>query len=489
MLHRLSRQRGAFMAIMVILIVVLLAFTSLILDVGRVLILRSEMQNAVDAAAIAAAAELDTNADAQQRAMNAARNAFMLSSHFARIKELLGDITLPNSAFTFFCNIGSRYDPNADDPNVDLSVFCGNTTPFAGSGPDSKKYEATGDGDSHYVRVSLTPTGAAADHFTVDLIFFPLLKVIGATGVLEDLALAANALAGRGLYACNFPPMAICDPFEGSGGFEANMPVGGHIELKQQGSNQWIGGNFGFLTPEGGGGATDVAIFLADEGDNDCQPAVVTTKPGGMTNKAKSGVNTRFGIYDKDDDIYGNTFGAVVAPFKGGGAPAQWPAAPNVMNYPLDQTTLASDSRFGNGDWLCLDYWTAHHDPLDLPPVGCLNPTSGMTRWDIYNHEINNGLIPNIDEDGVPGVEPAVDGDSAGGVANRRRIYVAVLSCQALGLSGGKTTAVISDPDGFAEIFIIRPAEGPPNGKMWGEYIGWGEESDGNFHIDIQLYE
>jgi len=66
-----SRQRGAIALMVVLSLVALLAFLGVVLDLGRLLIVKTELQNAADACALAAAYELDGNASALTRAENA----------------------------------------------------------------------------------------------------------------------------------------------------------------------------------------------------------------------------------------------------------------------------------------------------------------------------------------------------------------------------------------------------------------------------------
>ncbi len=466
------RQRGAFLAVMAVLIIALVGFASLAIDVGRVLLLRAEMQNAADTAALAAARELDSKDDAIERAKTAARYALSQNSHFARVKSLLDADTLPDEAFTFFCVIGSKYDVDASDANVDLSTFCGNTTAVSTSGVDSRKYESTGNSDAHYVRVKLASSENAEDNFAIDLMFYPVIRLLGAGDVLSSLVLEAVALAGRNFYSCNVPPLAICDPFEASGQtFREAMTVGGGIKLKQQGANQWVNGNFGFLQSSTGPGGADLAVVLADEGLRGCIPAYVTTEPGGVTQKAKSGINTRFGIYSNNDDIYGNEYSPAVSPFNRADAPSQYPPAPHVGAFPRDLAFLADD-RFGTGEWDCNGYWAAAHGGA---AIGC---TPGVSRWAVYNYELEHSLLTGdmVDE-------------NAAGEPKRRVLHTAVLSCNALGLSGGRTGTPVFSPDGYARIFLTEPALGPPDAEIFGEYIGWAQEDDETFHVDVQLYE
>lgn len=454
----LRHQRGAILVMTAVIIIVLIGVAALALDIGRITVLRNQMQNAADAAALAAAVELDTRAGARTRAMAAAREALQHDSRFSRLRELLGADALPDEAFTFYCIIGAQFDVDPED--VDIGAFCD------GDDDGTGRYVAATDADAHYVRVNLDP--ALADgRFTLDLIFLPVLELL-TPGTATEAAVQADAVAGRQFIQCDYPPMALCDPFEGRGTtFRDAMPLGGLVQLRQQGSNQWSAGNFGFLEPlDAGPGASSVAESLASEIGQGCATRLVTTQTGGMTQATTGGINTRFGVYGPPN------------PFNRPNAPTQWPPAPNVINFPLDAAPLGSlgDSRFGNGSWDFNAYWSAQH-PGQVAPNGWSNLNLPQ-RWEVYQWEIANSSIP---PSGVP-AHPA-------GALERRLITVAVLSCNALGLTGGKKSAVVNSPNGFAKFFLTRQADGPPNAAAYGEYVGWSGDGDSNHHVDIQLYE
>lgn len=79
----MRKQQGAYLAMMAVLIVVLIGIAALVLDLGRVLTLRADMQAAADAAALAAAVELDGKPGAIDRARSAARFLISHDSRFA----------------------------------------------------------------------------------------------------------------------------------------------------------------------------------------------------------------------------------------------------------------------------------------------------------------------------------------------------------------------------------------------------------------------
>jgi Flp pilus assembly protein TadG len=53
MKRHVERQRGAILVMTVLFLVILLGFAALALDLGRLYVLRTEMQNAADAAGVA----------------------------------------------------------------------------------------------------------------------------------------------------------------------------------------------------------------------------------------------------------------------------------------------------------------------------------------------------------------------------------------------------------------------------------------------------
>ncbi|MEX0618119.1 MAG: pilus assembly protein TadG-related protein [Pseudohongiellaceae bacterium] len=470
-LNRRSKQKGAYLVLMTVLLAVLVGFGAVAIDLGRIFVLRSEMQNAADAAAIAAAMELDGSAGARARAEAAARTLLQHNSRFAEVNNLLGgDITLD-----YYCAIGSRYDPDEDE----IDVFCSN-------GYVDGKSVATSDMESHYVRVNLDPTDNSVA-YSVQLSFLPALNGILDYTVQDRAFLSATATGGRNIYMCHFPPVMLCNPFEGTTlAFDEEMNAGEQIILKQQGSDTWAPGNFTFLQPDNspGGGAPEVSGYLADDHATGCKAPIITTSTGSMTNQTASGLNTRFDVYDNP------------APYNRPDAPDNWPPAPNVIDYPHDQNWRAIDDRFGMGDWDRDSYFATYHDwQLHGRPGGWAD----MTRWEVYNWEISESKLPSKDPfqstddtsyDGIPDPTHLYTGTYPPAVSSpdRRSFHVAVVNCQAHGLSGTKTIPIVS-PEGFAKLFITELVSKPPDSEVWVEYVEWADEAGENLHTDVQLYE
>ena len=78
---RTSRQRGAVAVMVAMLLLTLLAFMGIAIDFGRMFIVKTELQTAMDSCALAAAQELDGQASALTRA----RSAGMTAGNFNRV--------------------------------------------------------------------------------------------------------------------------------------------------------------------------------------------------------------------------------------------------------------------------------------------------------------------------------------------------------------------------------------------------------------------
>ncbi|WP_157819275.1 pilus assembly protein TadG-related protein [Mariprofundus aestuarium] len=518
-----NKERGAVLVMAAIFSVVLIGIAALAVDVGRLFVLHSEMHNAADAAALAGAAELDGQPGAQARARAAARTLLSHQGSFATNQELLNDATaLPDSAITFYCAIGSEYD-------FESGVACAEDADPAGS----QYFPASGDADSHYVKVTLQSDDADT-FYVIDLFFFPVLSLLPTVDATLTASAHAEAIAGKHDMICNYPPLMICDPFEFSGGFKNVMVPGHMIQLKlQQSGVWWAPGDFGFLQTSTGPGAMNLADYIADEQLTGCTPAIVTSEPGGNTGPTTRAISTRF-------DEYINT------------SHYDWPEyppAPVVIDYPRDAVIV---DRIGDGNWDRATYWANFHASQGhgaMPGTETLEDGTtfdfaSATRWQVYNWEIEQTLAgtdrlpcyhgyPFLDKFGNPTGDtldctaddpsasipsdarvwidgsiyklddhhgPVVDGKpdpthlNAGAyppprsIPKRRELHIATLSCDALGMKG-KMTVPVTTPDGFAKIFLTEHTVGPPSADLTGEYIGWSKNTDSDYYVEIQLYE
>jgi hypothetical protein len=525
-MNRHSRQqRGAILIMVAIAAVVIIGIGALALDLGRLFVQKTELQNAADAAALAAAVELDGASDAQTRAKAAARQLLNDRGIFV---SAAGDFTAEEDItdFKFYSDI---------DP-VKLPGVNG------GAGAAESRFVS--------LTVDLTQEGEG-----LQLFFLPVLRLIPGVDAPTEEGTRASALAGIENVPCYQPAMFMCVDDINS----LPADVGDMIWLRQHGGkgSDWTAGNFGFLLPdESKSGAPDLQQYLADVGHELCVAgAQYASKTGQVAQKSKQGINTRFDIYE------------------GGLKEEDYPPAPNIITYPKDINLVtepdADSFRVGDGEWARDAYWDKYHSHHTDIPDEASRPSGwdSWTRWQTYLWEmdLNDDLEPqgnphmpldvaawgpppvvgsNCDPavdhypndchgepdpdhfycssdankfdgancsqlytdmyTGVPGSIPYPAADSNPETktddppythANRRVIYVAALECETLGLTGAFDEGDVDVlKEGKIMQFLLtkyatNPGGDPDKFEIFGEYIGPTEEGAGQVRRIIQLYE
>lgn len=419
---------------------------ALAVDVGRMTVLRSQMQDRADAGALAGAAQLDGRVGAQGRATAVAVDAMSQVSAIAADAPALGvEEVRFYSAFT--------------------------PTPVA----------ATGDEDSKFIEVVLAPK-------RLDYLMAPVFDHFSGP---RQGTLQASAVAGSKPFICHAPPLMICDPAESDPALDLALPAnaGRQIQLKppQSGGGAWAPGNYGLLAlPDGSIGASDIEDALAAVEPADCYTLDVSTAPGVKTNKVQNGINARFDIP--------------------GGLPHP---APNVINYPKDPAIAASASAvFGDGDWDLDGYWNDKHGgapPTELagasryqvylyeqglsfarngrqtiyPVTGELPAGFGMIAPGGPDIPENPTLPDDPDHDGVPSQPVAGNGFA------RRLVQVAILQCVANNVQGHHTYPTNGR---YVEMFLTEAVDEEPAGGIYGEVVReLTTLNDPDFHASARL--
>src|SRR6185369_14592143 len=144
--ERRSRQQGAVIITVAMVLLFLLGFIGLALDFGKLFVVRTELQTALDSCALAAAEELDGQPSALTRATNAGLTAgnlnnvnFQSSTWSGKGQLAAGDITFRDAAYTATTVPASARYVQCDhaQPGVQLwlmqalSAFSGATGTFA----------------------------------------------------------------------------------------------------------------------------------------------------------------------------------------------------------------------------------------------------------------------------------------------------------------------------------------------------------------------
>ncbi|PWE18595.1 hypothetical protein DDZ18_03045 [Marinicauda salina] len=389
MLARFFRSTdAATLPYIALILLVLLGLIGLGYDFGRQFVMRSELQKAADAAAVAGAYQLDMAADQSTVAtrVGEAVAGAAITANETRFANLPGDVEI--ASWRGLQDI----PPNDDDP--------------IGAG-----YEGP-----PYAYVEVTTEVSAQD--------FSFLRLFGG----DSLTASATAVAGRGRAVCSITPMMICNPMEspsGGGGFDPAGYVGRQILAVSRGGQnaQWAPGNFGFLAVNDPGANALREALASVNGANQCYDVNggVETEPGRMTQQTRRGINARFG---EDPPS---------------------PSAENIQTYPRD-ASFDPVTRIGDGVWDHEAYWSAAHPGVPFPSsfLG-----SDPTRFEVYRYEIDNNMIPT---EPPPGGEPpnGVPVHTPSGMQDDRRIItMAVLNCVEAELSGRQTMTAVSYLNAF----------------------------------------
>jgi Flp pilus assembly protein TadG len=390
----------------------LIASGGVAFDYARLAAMDTELQQAADQAALAAATQLDRSDDSQTRATTAIEDP--------------DDTHRLASNLTRFAN-----DGNGTGVTIDSIKFC---SAFDDSVADTDDAcTETNDGaTSQFVIVT-------TEIRTADYAFTPIVAAFRGNS-------QASAVAGVASSICNVAPLMVCAPNDD---FPTDADIGKGMIMKVAGGNQWVPGNYGYL--DFGNGNQAVLNALLGNGLNGCQNTGTTqTEPGDKN--ATDAINTRM-------DVYGGT-GATKAPSvcnlaTGSGCPApntrkdvtltltytiqqptanappttanvpactaaatgngnpnpsitytndwngndwnQPSAAQHVSGFPRDTChyTSCTGGNFGDGNWNRAAYLAANHPGVTADQiaaaVGGGATAAGLTRFQIYSWEESTG--------------------------------------------------------------------------------------------------
>ena len=250
------KQKGAIGILVVVGMVALLAMAGLALDSSHAMLNKTRLQNAVDAAALSGAKELDLTGADVFLARDAVEATFTANGASAGNNEM-------GEAFA--------------DGTIQLEVqFSATLDPFV-----------PGTIPAEYVRVR-------ARNFRLNVWF---ATIVGAT----EKVVAASAVAGPSPTintACNIAPMMVCgDPDAGAPfwGYAAGEPD----VLKTSTNSSEVGpGNFQLIRLGDNTGGADIREAMAGAYDGCASGGdVVETEPGNTVGPVVQGINTRFGSY------------------------------------------------------------------------------------------------------------------------------------------------------------------------------------------------
>ena len=492
---------GAVAPTVALSLTALIAAGGIAFDYSRLASMDTELQNAADQAALAAASQLDGEPAACARAAAAARSLLINNTLFANENGGARAVTIPS-------------EPGCDA--VGQIKFYQSYNQLT----DTPGLPATGDNNAKVVIVDVDPREA----------FYALTPVVAA---FRSGAIPAQAVAALGRAACKVPPLMMCNPEETGGNLTFNPAnyIGKGIQLVDGGQGAlWAPGNFGFLqiTKQPGKSVLEYALG-ANVPPEECIPSDSVTTETGQGTSTRDAINTRFDIYDSGltNDCSGslcspalNTRKDVVHP-QIASTPAndckfkknQWwlPAVqyepggpvPSAMGFPRDIIHAGSKSttgRFGDGNWDRNMYFYVNHKSLyspsapdatwkSIPSLVQFANANGinlnnLTRYQAYLWEIDANQMGSYQEQGGTDFSysrpQCATGVGPSSVQTDRRVAtIAVVNCKDQDV-GGKSTdvSVVKWVDAFLVepsldrkftqkqdfyIEVIREAPGPSN--------------------------
>jgi Flp pilus assembly protein TadG len=475
-----SNEDGGIIVFFAVSLVVFLGLITLSFDLGRILITQTELQSFADSVALAAAGELDGDADATTRATEAA--------------ALIADTK------TF----GDGGDTLQGATDYTLTFY--DTLPASDTDPMTSI--TTSGREAVFVRVDVNST-------EVELTFGAAFAALGNFDEVEN-EVDASATAGFTQFACDVTPLMFCLP---SAGYTAAANVGRMIQLRSGGQGTaWGPGNFGFLdlTRSGAGNSGPCAglgeaqqyrcllggIDVVDQ----CYGVAggVDTLPGQRVGQANAALNTRFDMYvgalgsASSDPLYMPAPNVIkgLVPNGGGSCIGNNPqTSPDTVSLPVDDCIAAGTcGRFGTGDWSTgrTNYVGAHYGGVD-PFLGA------GSRWEYYLAEIaaaggttsSSPILTGLSETGRPSCSADQSPDP-----ERRVVIAAGVDCTTNPVSGRTLGIPVQE---YFRLFLTEPVgadSGPnPNFDIWVEVVGPAEIGgggagvfDGIFRNSVQLY-
>lgn len=264
-----GQQRGAVTVIIVIALVAILMMAALVLDGGHMLLNKTRLQNAVDAAALSGAKTLSQVMGAGNAA-SATRDAALFTlnenAKAAGNQELLTAIGGNLGAFAVVELADNVYGP------------------FSFPGP----------ANASYVRVKV-------ENYSLAGYFWSIAQSIG-SGTVGAKSLTAIATAGPSPTSpCNLAPLLVCGDqtkYNPDAGMFWGYRFGDLEVLKSAAKNSDPIGPGNFQLLDFGAGGKEVGELMAG-GGSVCRNVgdSVDTKPGNTVGPSVQGLNTRFGDY------------------------------------------------------------------------------------------------------------------------------------------------------------------------------------------------
>ena len=478
----IENDGGAVAPTVALALFVLVGAGGLAFDYSRLVSMDTELQNAADQAALAAATQLDGDEGACGRAISAATTRAA-----AEAPWLANETRFANdSGGGLVLTVDADGTPGCTGhPNVHFWQ------------DEDKALEATGDENANFVEVTIETRRAN----------YALTPFVGA---LNSGDIAASAMAGMQSSFCRIPPLMMCNPVEDDDDeFNGDDYAGKGLLVKARGGgNAWAPGDFGFLAAgydfSGGSGANVLRQVLGQENALiECvSGSRVTTEPGNMENVVDA-LNTRFDIYAQGGIANNQVCGSGQCPpdpntrsdlVRGNGSRNNsncrpevytnnqpswtsnntgWALPPPNMRYFAETSTSANLApmglprdrchasrpqtcgRMGNGTWDATSFFRTNYGWATAATWKAQTGLSdNATRYDVYKWQLTQTRAPRAITtlgNRYAHSRPICQ-TSPAATTERRKLTVAVVNCG--GLSGRQTRRPVS----WVDVLLLEPS-------------------------------
>ncbi len=348
-----SRQRGAIAVAFIVLSVLLLGFVALGTDAGRLYVSKTELQNAADACALAAAAAL-TGANTDQLTVAENYGITAGTRNLVGTQETGATIS-PDDSVTFSATLGGTYRNRSAVPAAEVL-------------------------DMRYARCTLYETN-------IPPLFIHVVNLLPGEDIGPGQA-AATAVASLEPAVSNCAlPLAVCKQADTP---PYGMTVGQWIHGRLE-AGGGIEGAFKWIQYPGYERTPDLAGLIAGNGQCDLNDTNTVSSHPGQIDSLLRAWNTRLGIYRP------GSFTSAEAPPDWSGwvyDHTTWPAGANAFDDFAQIRRPAND--FGNvsvpspHDWASLSDFQAGQDRRLVvgPIVDCdalgSNGTTSIVDWACY---------------------------------------------------------------------------------------------------------
>jgi Flp pilus assembly protein TadG len=414
--HVRSRQRGAVIVLVGIAIAVLVGFVGIVIDLGRLFVIKTEMQNALDGCALAAARGLN-GLPANTAALLPAENAGLTVGNIHQLDFHGENLALTSTDITFSTTLNGTYQTRNDVAPATV--------------PDLK-----------YARCTFSRNGLST--------YF--IRVLGPD--TASVSALATATLAPSQTACAIP-LGVCAPNA------ASPPDFGFI------SGTWYGGKFGTggsgpatfscaapsnvsggfsgsynwidFTPPGGG-ANELKDLLGGTGQCNLPPVGTPVGEQGQIAGLTDAWNSRFGVY------------------KNGGQ--------------INQTNAKPDFT-GNG-YTC-DNWAQQ---AGQPPERRNAYTGSSAATGEVNYLSNKTArtpYQTSNPAGISNAYPLPTGTNHAGLGTDKRVAIApIVDCNLLSGSNPQQVPVLS----YACVLMLSPIDGPEDVVI--EYLNLASATSNN---------